>query len=51
MLSDHIERAPDQFVSFEVGEAAQVRGSQMGVFVGVASGTAQRAFTRDFDGQ
>jgi hypothetical protein len=51
MFSDHVERAPNQFVSFEIGQATQIRGSETRVFVGVASGTTQRAFTRDFDGQ
>ena len=51
MLSDHFESALDQFLSFEIGQAAQIRRSEMGVFVGVAARTTQWAFTRDFDGQ
>jgi hypothetical protein len=49
MLGDHVEGAPDQLLSFEIGQAAQVRGSEMGVFVGVTSRTTQWAFPRDFN--
>jgi hypothetical protein len=51
MLIHHVEHAGDQFLSFEIGQAAQVRGPEMGVFVGVAPGTTQRAFFRNFNGK
>jgi hypothetical protein len=51
MLIDHLEHASDQFLSFEIGQAAQVGGPKMSVFVGVAPRTPQRAFLRDFNGK
>ncbi len=48
VLVDQLEHAVDQLLSFEIREAAQVGGAEMRVFVGVASGTAQRAFFGDF---
>jgi hypothetical protein len=51
MLVDHLEHARDQFLSFEIGQAAQVCAPKMSVFVGVAPGAPQRAFFRDFNGK
>jgi hypothetical protein len=39
----------DQFLSFEIGEAAQVRGSEMRVFVGIAFWTTQWTFAGDLN--
>jgi hypothetical protein len=39
----------DQFLSLEIGEAAQIRGSEMSVFVGIASWTTEWAFAGDLN--
>jgi hypothetical protein len=49
VLIHHSKDAGNQFLSFEIGQATQVRGPQMSVFVRVAPGTTQRAFFRDFN--
>jgi hypothetical protein len=51
MLIHHVEHAGDQFLSFEIGQAAQVDGPKLGIFVRVAPRTTQRAFFRDFNGK
>jgi hypothetical protein len=46
---DQLDDPSYQFLPFVVGQATQVRRAQVVIFVSVATGAAQRAFTGDLD--
>jgi hypothetical protein len=51
---DYLEDLPNEFIALVVGEFAQgdvASPAEVGGFVGVATGAAQRALAGDFDGQ
>jgi hypothetical protein len=52
MCVDERQDAVDEFLAFEIADLAKREiAAEMIVAVGVATGTMQRTFARDFDGK